>query len=231
MRRAVLFFMLLAATAAHAQLFDHLEYHDGVATLQINARLTSYYMYEPRGEYDTGIHEFPASAVAFKYGGKEYLNVGFGDSLKLENIDFRDSVKMTIMVWRDRIGAHGTSPYAEVIAITRLRAEGEVDTIGRAIGYGDTLYITHLDGRWEWKHYITSCWGAEEDNRESYLVLHMSEAFCKKLKGKFYRRVDYYSRGNQMWYEHLPLKNLPASAPEPSNCDLWLQKKLYNYTD
>ena len=122
MKQALLLFLLLAAATAHGQLFDLLDYREGVATLQINARLTNIYMYEPRGEIDTIVHEFPASAVAFVYEGKEYHNVGLNDSLELVDIDYRDSVKMTITVWRDRKDLMGRSPYAEVTAIERLRA-------------------------------------------------------------------------------------------------------------
>ena len=222
-RLATILLMLCATLTSMAQgLFDHLDYRDGVATLLINARLTDIGMYEPRGEIDTIVHEFPASAVAFVYEGKEYHSVGLNDSLELVDIDYRDSVKMTITVWRDRKDLMGRSPYAEVTAIERLRAVGEIDTIGRVIGYGDTLYITHLDGRWDWKYCLTACWGGD---LESCLVLHMNEDFCLQMRSKLFRRVDYYDRGNNNWHEYLPQKAKLTPINAFLDCDLWLLRE------
>lgn len=218
MKKSFLLILLLVVTTAYGQFFDHLDYRDGVATLQVQARLTSIGMYEPRGEIDTIVHEFPASAVAFDHEGKHYY-IAIDDSLDLSDISFRDSVRMTITVWRDRQDPHGTSPYAEVTAIERLRDVGEIDTIGRVIGYGDTLYITHLDGRWDWKYYLTACWGG---NLESCLVLHMNEDFCLQMRSKLFRRVDYYDRGNNNWHEYLPLKAKSSPINAFLDCDLWL---------
>lgn len=234
MKQALLLFLLLAAATAHGQLFDYLDYREGVATLQINARLTNIYMYEARGEIDTIVHEFPASAVAFVYEGKEYHNVGLNDSLELVDIDYRDSVKMTITVWRDRKDLMGRNPYAEVTAIERLRAVGEIDTIGRVIGYGDTLYITHLDGRWEWRPYLTSdskFWGLSED--ELYLVLHMDESFCIRIlmRRKPIRHVDYYDRGNRIWYEYLILRGTGEPNPDFTDCTIWLHEKPHGFKE
>lgn len=225
MKKSFLLILLLVVTTAYGQFFDHLDYHDGVATLEINARLNNIGMYAPRGEIDTIVHEFPGSAVGFDLDGKHYY-IAIDDSLELSDISFRDSVRMTIMVWRDRQDDLGKSPYAEVKAIERLRAVGEIDTIGCVVGYGDTLYITHLDGRWHWHPYLTSdskIWGLSQD--EYYLVLHMDEAFCKRMRFKFFRRVDYYDRGNRIWHEYLPLKNTGEPNPDLDNCTIWLREK------
>lgn len=231
-RLASILLMLCAMLTPMAQgLFDHLDYHDGVATIQVQARLNGIGMYAPRGEIDTIVHEFPGSAVAFDQKGEHYY-IAIDDSLDLSDISFRDSVRMTITVWRDRQAHNGTSPYAEVTAIERLRAVGEIDTIGRVIGYGDTLYITHLDGHWDWRPYLTGdsrLWGLSED--EHYLVLHMNEAFCRRLRGKLFRHVDYYDRGYRIWHEYLLLKDTGEPNLDLDNCTIWLHEKPYGYKE
>lgn len=224
MKQVLLLFLLLAAATAHGQLFDLLDYREGVATLQINARLTNIYMYEARGEIDTIVHEFPASAVAFVYEGKEYHSVGLNDSLELVDINYCDSVKMNIMVWRDRKDLMGRSPYAEVTAIERLRAVGEVDTLGRIFCQnGDTIVFTHEDARWGWEqHTFHAAAGDPPDEYiESWPVLHLNEDFCNKHKDMHISHVEYYDRCSYWWMEQY----IPRKSKSAQPCVIYLKRK------
>lgn len=215
-------------------LFRGLEYSDGIAVLRHHARVSDICEYECRGEFDDGNHEFPSSAICFNYAD-EYYYIPVDDDCWKDSveIDLGDSVCLTMTVYRDRKGEVGEQPYAEVTDMRRIRTEGEIDTIGRVIGYGDTLYITHLDGYWAWSRYLTSDmakeFGLSAD--EYYIVLNMNETFCKRMKIRFFRRVDYYNRGNRIWHEYLPLKNTGVQNPDFDNCTLWLRAKPHGFKE
>lgn len=228
---ATLLLMLCATLTAMTQgLFDKLDYRDGVATLQIHARLTDIGMYEPRGEIDTIEHEFPPSAVAFDYHHEGYY-IAINDHLDLREIEFIDSVRMAITVWRDRKDIYGESPYAEVTAIERLRAEGEVDTLGRFLCYnGDTIVFTNEDARWEWRSFRNLHIGCSlpDDNIRYYVLLYLNDAFCQKMRVTLWRYVEYYDRGNHRWfvrYKPYHPDMQPSSVPSNPPCEIQLMEE------
>ena len=171
--------------------------------IEVDVRLTDFGMYHPRGEDDTATtHPYPATAVAFRHADEEYY-IPISDSVpwNTEDATIHDSVRLTISIQRHRVGSFGESPYAEVVALERIRVPGEVDTIGRFVCYnGDTVCFTN-------------------------------QPLAIKMMGMFFKYVQYYDRGNRQWtvkYYRTTPKDLGAQGAWPSDPrTIYLQERRY----
>jgi hypothetical protein len=194
-------------------------------------------MYYPRGEYDTATtHPYPATAIAFRYADEEYY-IPVSDSMDWDHseITIRDSVHLTISIQRYRLGPLGESPYAEVVAMKRIHVPGEEDTLGRFVCYnGDTICFTSREANWEVYTYCTNAHPNPFNDRDNIGELHilsLQENLCKRMRGVFFKYVQFHDRGNHWWttkYRRTQPKepNVQGSWP-PNPCTIYLQEEKF----
>lgn len=230
-----MFFVSLAAAAQERELFRDMDWREGEICKPIHVRLTDIMMYEPRGENDTTTHRFPSTALAFTYKGEEY-SIPVSDRLEwgYDDIALHDSVRLVLCI-RDQRGFRNEYPYAEVVAMERIHVPGEVDTIGRFVCYnGDTIYITNKEANWGIQPIMISerCWGLLDE--VVYIqVLHLHDEFCRTMRSRFVKYVDYYDRGNRMWTvryyrirDSFKVHNAPVEL-DIDPCTIYLKEQEY----
>ncbi|MBR3528859.1 MAG: hypothetical protein IKN84_04280 [Bacteroidales bacterium] len=205
--------------------------------VETNVRLTSFGMYYPRGEYDTATtHPYPATAIAFRYADEEYY-IPVSDSMDWDHseITIRDSVHLTISIQRYRLGPLGESPYAEVVAMKRIHVPGEEDTLGRFVCYnGDTICFTSREANWEVYTYSTNAHPNLFNGRDNIGELHilsLQENLCKRMRGVFFKYVQFHDRGNRWWttkYRRTQPKDPNVQGAWPPNpCTIYLQEEKF----